>query len=298
MALSQPRPIFSIHSLAAYNRVTKLPYGKQIEVLAGSNLASSQELIDLQGGSSFDNWATERGIRTMELSVTFREYPDWLFRLLLGKNPTVNAAEASGNVGTVANYNGTSTVDATTGIASVTAISGSETDLKLGTYIIKVASATTVDIYALSDLDFATGTDGVFVDDTMKITSSAETIATGADTNITGFGFKLTGGSGAIGMTIGDTAIVEVRPINTGSSEVTIGSRSEVFCNFGLYMTGQRMGDGRMVTIDAFNATGGGLPINMTEKAWSEGEVTFKLAYDAVQDGLFKYQYVEGSSAC
>lgn len=287
MALSDPRIVFGIHSVTPYNRTTREPYGI-LKVLQGSTFSLSGDLISLNGGSFRFPWAIEDGNITAELSMTFNEYPDFLYTLFLGKEPTANSAEASGNVSTITNASGTSVVDATTGIASVAATSGDEADLKFGTIVVKAASATTVDLYYSSDVDFNRGTDGSFENDLLKVTSSPITIPdSGATVTDTTFGLEFTGGSGTVGMTAGDTAVFSVRPINSGSSEVVVGGVSDVFPEFGAYVYAQQRGSGQMFELDIYRLKALGLPHNFNSKEFSEAEVTAQAYYDSTRSGVF-----------
>jgi len=236
MGLSNPNSIFGVHSVTAYNPDTLVPYGTA-KVVGQANLNFSGELVPLNGGSSAYPWRVERGLISSEVTLTLREYPDWLYAAFLGKAVTSNAAETGGAIGSaLTNANGTSVVDAATGIATATVKSGSEADLKAGLYVVVAASATTVDVYAMSDVDFAQGTDLEFVDDSLKITASALTITASTAVTIPNLGVELTGGSGTIGMTTGDTAFFEIRPINTGSTEVVIGASNETYVDVGLLL--------------------------------------------------------------
>ncbi len=291
MALSQPRALFGIHSVSPYSRTDGLFYGT-LKVLGGSSLSLSGELVELMGGSSKYAWAIEDAKIDAEMSLKIREYPDFVFELFLGKAPTSNSAEASGNASAVANKKGTSVMSATTGITSSLTV-GTAADLKFGKYVIKAASATTVDVYFSSDADLARGSNGTYQNDGLKITASALTVTASTPTAIPNFGLSINGGSGTIGMTSGDTATFEVRPVNSKSMTVTIGSSSDsVFPEFGAIVMGQKRGSGEMIEIDALRVKGVGLPLGFEENAFSESEIKAKCFYDAEQDALLKIRHV------
>jgi len=293
MALSDPRVFFGIHSFTPYNRSTGLFYG-EVRVLKGSSLALSGELIDLMGGSSKYPWASEDGAITSEISLKVSQFEDFMFELFLGAAPTSNSAETLGNVSTIVDKFGTTTVDAVTGIASVTALAASEADLKFGKYVVKVISSTTVDVFFSSDADIGRGTDGSFQNDALKITSSALTITTGGNTNIPNFGLKLTGGSGVIAMTVGHTATFEVRPINSGSMTVTVGGvANQIFPEFGSIIMAQKRGNQELTEIDAFRCKAVGMPLGFEQSAFAETEVKIKALYDSALDGVFKFRHVK-----
>ena len=295
MALSQPLTIFGIHSLTAYNITTREPLG-MARVLGSAELSSEGEQVPLNGGSSKYPWKVERGLISAELSVTLREYPPFLFETLLGKAMTENAAETNGNVSTLTNAKGTSVVSATTGIATATAKSGSQGDLKFGGYVVKAVTSTTVDVYGYTNLDFAQGTDKTFENDLLKITASPLTITTSTAVEIPGFGVELTGGSGTIGMTAGDTATFDCRPKNDESQSVIVGSSTEVFSDFGLIITAQRPGDLYMTYLDCYRVSGSGLPINFTENAFSEASITMQLFRDSTRDGVYEFKRVKATA--
>lgn len=294
MSLSEPRVFFGVHSVAPYSRSTGLPFGIA-KVLASSSLAVSGELVKLNGGSNKWPWAIEDGLLTAEISLNFREYPDFAFELFLGKAPTVNAAEASGSATALTNKNGVSTVDATTGIATVGVKAGSEADLKFTSFIVKVVSPTTVDVYATSDLDFARGADKEFENDALKITASPLTIVASTPVEVPGYGVELTGGSGAIAMVADDTAEFSVRPPNTKSTDVVIGATTDFRPEFGMIAMAAQRSDGSMVEFDMYRCKAVGLPIGLNENAFSEAEVTAEAFYDSVKNAVFKMRHVIAS---
>ena len=296
MSLSNPSVIFGIHSISAYDPDTRLPLGIA-KVVGTGNMNLSGEVIELNGGSSRYPWANEDGVISPELSITLKEYPPFLIEAFLGKAPTETAAEAGGSVSSsLENANGVSALDASTGIATATVKSGSEADLKTGFYVVKVVSSTTVDVFSLTDVDFAQGTDKEFEDDDLKITASALTITASTAVEIPDFGVELTGGSGTIGMTIGDTAVFEVRAINDGSEETVIGSSTESYGEVGIVIAAQKRSTGELFMIDCYRAKGIGMPIGFTEKEFSEAEITMKLRQDTSRNGVFKIRMNKASS--
>ncbi len=294
MTQSPVNAIFGIHTMTAYNVVTGVPYGTA-RVNASAEITMEGEIISLNGGSSKHSWKNERGLIKTEVSITIKEYTSFLFGRLLGKDITENAAETGGFCSTLTAKSGTGLVVAT-GIATATVKSGSETDLKFDKFLVVAASATTVDVYGYSDVDYANGTDLVVQNDGYKITASPLTITTSTAVEIPGTGVELTGDSGIIALVTGETASFYTRPINTGSREVVIGSSSEVFSDFGLTLTAGRQSDGTMVELDCYKCTGAGMPINFTENAYSELSVTLQMSRDTTQGGLFKYTDARASN--
>lgn len=294
MALGNPRHFFGVHSWTPYNRTTGVPYGI-VKVLQGASLSLTGELVKLTGGSNRYPWAIEDGLVTAEMSCKVSEYPDFLFELFLGKAPTLNAAETSGSVGTITNKYGTSVVNASTGIASAAVIATTgPANLKFTRFLVKAVSATTVDIYALSDVDFLRGTDGSYTGNALKVLA-AQSVTSGMDTSFATYGFKIAGGSGTIGMTTGDTAYIDIRPINTESMDVQIGNTGSTNAEFGAIVMAQKRGDGSMLEIDLFRCKGAGLPLGFDAFKFSEAEIKVEAFYDSTQDGVFKLRHVIAS---
>lgn len=287
MSFSTGRKIYGIHSVTPYNRTTGEFYG-MLKVLNGSSLSLSGELVELRGGSNKYPWAVEEGAITSEMSLKASEYPDFIFTLFLGKAPTINSAEATGYVSAEENKQGTSVIQATTGL-TIAAKSGSESDLKFGHYVVKAVSATSVDVFISSDIDLSRGTNGTLASNLLKITASPITIATTTAVTIANYGLELTGGSGTIALVTNDTATFEVRPINTGSRSVVIGSVSDSsFPEFGAFVMAQKSGSQSLVELDVFRCKSIGVPIGFDAGKFSEFEAKIKVFYDETKDGIFK----------
>lgn len=290
MTFDPSRIFFGVHSFTAYRRSNGVPYGQEIRVLKGSSLALSGEVIELFGGSSKYSWAVEDGQIAGEMSLKPAEFPNWLWEVFLGKAPTANTAEASGNASAVANKSGTSVVNATTGITSVLTV-GTAADLKFGKYVVQAASATTVNVFLLSDVDIARGTNGT-IDSTHKILGPL-TITSGAPTALTGFGLSFNGGSGAIALVTGDTATFEVRPVNSKSMTVSVGSvADQLFPEFGALVLAQKRGNQEMMEVDCVRCKGVGFPLNFEMNAFAEAEIKVKVMYDETLDRVFDIRHV------
>jgi len=289
--LSQPRNLYGVHSFSPYSRTDGTFYGA-LKVLASSSLAFTGSTVSLMGGSSKYPWAVEEGAVNSQLSLKVREYPDFLFQLFGGATPTENAADASGNVSTLTNKNGTSVMQATTGIAAVAVLTGSEGDLKFGKYVVKALSPTTVQVYASTDADFGRGTSKTFASDALAIASSAFTITAANDTELTGFGLKLTGGSGAIAMTVGDTATFEVRPKNTANMVATIGGVESVFPEFGAIVYAKKQGSGQLFEGDLPRVKGEGVPLGFDENKFSEADIKCAVMLDSALNYVARLRHV------
>lgn len=290
MGLSDPRSFYGVHSFSPYKRSDGTFYGI-VKCIGKSSLSLSGDTVELRGGSNRFAWAVEDGAINAELSIMPRSYEDFLFEVFLGKAPTAVTADTAGTVSTLTNKKGTSAV-AATGMTTATVKSGSKADLKFTKYVVVVASATTVHVYAGSDVDFARGTDLDFVNDLLKITNSALTITQATAVEIPNTGVELTGGAGTIGMTVGDTATFEVKPNSTKSMSVTIGGLNDVFPEFGALIVAQRRGNQEMMELDVFRCKGIGLPLGFEEKKWSEAELKAKCFYDSTRSGVFSVRHI------
>ena len=293
MGLSAPRTVYGLHSCTLYNRSTFMPYGI-LKVLGTLSFGLSGDFNDLYGGSSKYPWDSESGVLTAELSGTIKEIPNFAFEKFLGASATANSAEATGNVGAAVNKNGTSIV-AATGITTPSALAASEDDLKDGLYVIHCpTNGATVDVYCMSDVDFASGTDKVFENDALKITATPLTVTTGGDVTVPGFGMKLTGGAGAISFTAGDTAYFYVRKVNDGSDLITIGQSTAEFAAFGVWIASQRKSGGSVWDSQIFKAKAIGLPIGHTEAEWLSSDIAIRAMYDADENAVAKFREIRG----
>jgi hypothetical protein len=297
MALSDPRIIFGVHSVAPYSR-SAANYGSYygiFKVLGGSSLSLSGELLKLNGGSLKYPWAVEDGLITAELSLKVKEYPSFLFELFLGKAPTDAGIDAAGSVSTPVEVVGASII-ASTGIATITVIpSTGAANLKFGKYLVKAASATAVDIYVSSDINFARGTDETYDSDILLV-SSGNTITTGGNTDIASLGLRITGGAGAIAFVTGDSATFLVLPPSTKSMSVTIGASSDVFPEFGAMIYAKQRGNLEMFEVDLFRCKGVGTPLGFEENAFSEAEIKAEAFYDSAKDGIMSIRHILPSS--
>lgn len=296
MSLKDPRIFFGVHSFSPYCRETGVPYGSAL-VLGQSGFSLSGELSSLNGGSNKYAWAVEETNISAELSLNIKQYEDWMMELFLGKKPTVTGA-STGSVANIIGKKGT-VINAVWGIANIQPKAGSEDQLKFTKYVIEVfdKDADSVNVYALSNIDFARGTDTEFVDNSLKITSVPLVITDGGSIEIPGYGVEIVGGTtvdfAANNVSNGDTICFEVNPPNQESIEAVFGGSSDVFPEFGALVVGQQRGNGEMVDIDIFRLKAVGMPLGFQEKAFSEAEITAQAFYDASKNGVFKLRHIK-----
>lgn len=292
MAQSQPHTLFGIHSMTAYNINTGIPFG-QANVLGAGGITSEGELLPLTGGSNRYPWIVERGLITAEITMTIKEVPDFLFETLLGKKIIDTGAKPGGEIDATKynNRNGSSVKDATTGVASI--VISNAGNLKFSTYVIEAVSATTLNVYGLTDLDFGKGAAKQYIDDSLKLNAAPLTLSNGGALNIAGFGFDLVGGT-SVAMIVGDTAVFEVVSESLGSREVVIGSTTERFIDFGLLLAATRSGSGEMTYFDCYRVAGAGFPFNLTAVENNESEITMQMFRDVARDGIYSYRNILG----
>lgn len=292
MGLKDPNMIFGVHSITPYSRTDGSAYGTA-KVVGSFDAAFSGDLVEQSGGSSKYPWGVEEGKIKSDLKVQFKEYADWMFQLFLGKLPTTAGVDTTGTISTLTNIFGTSVKNTTTGVSAVIVVpSTGAADLKFTKYLLKAASATTVDVYAMTDIDFNRGTSQSFIDNTLKIASALTVPDSAGHVDVPGFGLRLSSGSGTIAMITGDTASFEVLPPATSSMSVVVGGTSATFPEFGCIAMAQRRGSGQLCEIDIYRCKGIGLPISFKEKAWSDAQVTAMALYDSVKDGVYKLRLI------
>jgi len=287
MSFGYNRINYGIHSICPFRITDNMPYGI-LKVLGGGTMTLSSEFEELFGGSNKFAWAVESKTISSEWTATVKTMPDFMFELFLGATVTTTAASATGTVGDFANVgNNSRIVAASTGIATVTAKAGSEEDLKDGIYIVKAVTATTVDIYALTDIEFkklGATNDLSYLNEDLKINATPLTIVASTATEIVGLGVEFYGGSGTIGMTVDDTARFSVRSAHDGVSEISIGSASTIFPEHRQLCLGQKRANGDTFEMELYRVVGSGMPIPFEEQTFAIPELAMKLVQDSVND--------------
>lgn len=287
------RTLFGVHSIAPYNRTTHVPYGI-LKVIGGANLEFNGEFQDLYGGSSRYPYGSELGQITSQITANLKSIEDFAMELFLGASVSTRAAAANGEVVGPTNKNGTSVVDSTNGVASIAITSGDEADAKFGRYVMVATAADEFDLYLMSDIDAARGTNVSYVSNGLKINAAAITLpGSGGTVAVADFGLTFTGGSGSISMTVGDTAYFDVYPAHSGVSEITIGSENSEFPAFGAFLQAAKKGTKEIFEIQAFKCQGGGMPIPLQEKQWMITDVVIKLLRDEDQDAVAKITAID-----
>lgn len=280
MSRTDPKIFRGIGGITVYNRDDRVPI-VNLRVLSEASLNFKPEYEELKIGGKV--WDSEVKESSVELSYTVSEYPKKHLEVLSAATASDHTVTASGEIALLENVNGDSVYKATTGIASVSI--GTVTDLKEGEYVVKAVSATTVDVYALSDVSFGDGTDGAVIDDTMVIAQGLS-ITQSSETAIPKFGISLVGGSGTIAMTVGDTCHFTVRRASSTGYTLKVGSQLDSFGEYGVLLIPRKKGTSYRF-IDVFRCQIAGLPISLKD-GYSEAQITVKALYDSAKDGYFR----------
>jgi hypothetical protein len=280
--------IYGIKAFALVNRSTGVPYGRY-RVLGGGEISMSADKVALMGGAQRFSWATEWGVYDTEISMTVREYPEFGYRMLLQGSSVINTAESSGNVGALANKYGTSVAAGTTGI-SVALLAGGSANLKTGQYTAIALGTGTIDVYYIGSQSDS------YENSTLKITASPLSLPGGAATaNLTSYGLQFTSrAAGSSNFNVGDTATFTVRKVNSGNEQIAIGRAAETVTEFTAYLFGEDQKTGDQFYVEIPRCSASGLPIKMTEKEYSESDVTLSFDYDSTLDYALKIYNLKG----
>lgn len=282
MAIEKVRDFYGIKYLIPYNLTTRKPYCV-LRVIGELTFENEIEAVELKGGHTSAPWDIEYGQPSPSLKGTVREYPAELFSILEPADITENSAEASGSISNVTNYQGTS-IFKNIGIVSVTVNPSYKANLKFGEYVLVATGAQTLSLYIKGNVD-------AFEDIECLVASGISTTTTGS-VQISDFGITLTV-NGAPNYTVGDTMAFDVRPVNTGSTEILVGTGTEP-TSFGLICVLPRKTDGVLHYIDIFNVSGRGMPWKAVSREFSEFEPNWKPAVRASDGALYKIVRVLG----
>jgi hypothetical protein len=226
--LTYPTGLYGLWSFCFKDRVTMLPqaFFKAIGEYSFTNEADMEDFV--AGGDKFVR-ASEPKYFKADGAIMIKEFLPKTYQYLGGATSALGIAEPTGAVTALAPAQGTSII-AATGLIVAALTSGATADLKFGNYTIVATSASAVDVYCDSDIDFGgvwtNGTVETFQNDNLKITATPLSISEGTTVPLPGFGIGLTAGASVTAFTIGDTATFSVRPANVANSIATIGDRN------------------------------------------------------------------------
>ena len=265
MSIEKVRDFFGIKYLILYNLTTKLPL-VVLRAIGEISFDNAQEAVMLGGGHTEAPYDVEYGQPDPTMTGTVREYPAELFQILETSTVTENAAESGGALDTSpTNAEGTSIIGSINGIATIAITTAA--DLIFGRYTLIATGAQTLDLYIA-------GLEDSLEDISGKVNSSAISTTTAGTVAIAGKGISLTV-VGTPAYEVGDTAYVDIRPINTGSTKVVVGAGT-VPSNFGVRCVFPRKSDGVLHYIDVFNVSGRGMPWKGVSREFSEFEINLK----------------------
>ena len=212
--------IAQINSVAIIERDNSDTNPKEVvsllKAISAANLDLAHEAVEYRGANSIFPYAADIISANANVTVTTREFPPDLMSVIMRTTASENAAEASGDTGTIVDVTGSTWSSSTTGIASHALIAGSA--LVEGTWILKAVDGTTFNVYAYHDADNLE----LAIDEEAKVNSTVYTLPTATTVDITEIGIELTGGS-AVALVADDTAIFTVRKINLGYITSDIG---------------------------------------------------------------------------
>ncbi len=285
MAESEVRSIFGIHDIRFFSRSTWFPVA-YYKVLGDVNIDMPAEFVDLKGGSNLFSWASAVSSFKPAVSIVARQISADIVGMNLDADLTETTADSDGDVTDEANVNGTTIINATTGIATVTLKSSDEGDAKEGWYVIKCPTAgATVNVYSFSSSDFSRGTRGVLGDDDGLITSSPVTITTGGTTDLADYGIRFTGGSGAIAFTEGHTACFYVQKPHGGAYSAIIGAQPLSFSEYGCNIVSETE-SGVQYNMLLYRVKPAGMSLPFKEKGYGEYNVNMSVLYDSVKNAF------------
>jgi hypothetical protein len=182
--------------------------GKTAEITSVDSLdmgGLQTPLIQQKSGNNSFAVAVGTGEAEGTITTTIQQYSKELLEVVAPKEAIITSDNSGTPAINSANINGSSVLNATTGlIAGLKA--GAEASLKAGAYIIIARSASTVDVIATTK-NFKT-LNGVLNASPLSISSGASVDVLDQDGNATGL--ELTGGSGTIAFVEGDYAKADV----------------------------------------------------------------------------------------
>ncbi len=282
MAIEKVRDFFGIKYLIPYNLTTYKPL-VVLRAIGEIAFENKVDAVELMGGHTNAPYDVEFGQPSPSLTGTVREYPSELFQIMETCTVTENVAEASGSVSSPTNAQGTSIFKVSNGIQGVT-VSGAAS-LIFGQYVFVALTATTLALYV-------NGLSDSFLDMQGNLVATITTTTAGS-VAVAAAGITLTV-VGTPNYTVGDSFYCEVRPINTGSKQILVGTGT-VPTNFGVRCIFPRKTDGVLHYIDIFNVSARGLSWKGTSREFSEFDIDWKPLARSSDGAVYQMVRVLGS---
>lgn len=284
MALTQPVGLYGLWNITGLDYVSKMPlfYSK---VAGEFTIPFSFDLEDFIGGANKFVLDAEPKYAKADTTFSFKQFDNQLFTYLSGANTTVNLASATGSVTTLTAGKGTSMTGAG-GIQTVSLTALKSADLKAGRYIVIADSASTVDVYGTTDMDFSgvftSGAALQFVDNTLKITATPLTLSDSA-VAIPSIGVSLTGVSSP-SLTIGDTGYFDVFPANIGSETIIVGQANMFVKRISLIAASQPKSNGETFYVYCPKVQPAGFDVSLKEYSWAANSPKMKILQSTAEN--------------
>jgi len=283
MSIEKVRDFFGIKYLIPYNLTTKKPL-VVLRAVGEVSFENSVEAKRLTGGHAEAPFDVEYGQPEPSMTGVAREYPAELFQIMETVTVTENDAEASGALAaSPTNAQGTSIIGATNGITTLGVTTAA--DLIFGQYVLVATGAQELDLHI-------NGLASEFDNIEARVVEGISTTVAGS-VAIAGTGITLTV-VGTPNYTIGDTAYVDVRPINTGSTSILVGAGTAP-SNFGVRCIFPRKSDGVLHYIDVFNVAARGMSWKGVSREFSEFEFNWSPLARSSDGAVYEIVRVLGS---
>lgn len=283
MSIEKVRDFFGIKYLIPYNLTTMKPLAV-LRAIGEVSFENSVDAVKLVGGHTEAPYDVEYGQPEPSMSGTVREYPAELFQIMEVCGVTAGTAEASGALdSSPTNAQGTSIIHSVNGIATITITTAA--DLIFGQYVLVATADQTLDLHI-------NGLSDAFLDIDGKVVESISATTAGT-VAVSGVGISLTV-VGTPHFTVGDTAYVDIRPINTGSTKVLVGAGTTP-SNFGVRCVFPRKSDGVLHYIDVFNVAARGMSWKGVSREFSEFEINWSPLARTSDGAVYRMVRVLGS---
>lgn len=273
---------FGCKGIIAYDRETYKPIGFA-EVVASGGLELTGEMVSLQGGSNRYTYDNAHGYIEPKMTVTVKEFPSWMYTLMLGVTPTLEdlaGDKKNGGVINIQNRKGTSLYSDGGNVFTGVTVTSSP-DLKIGRYTVELVEAGKIAVYAQSDVDAGEGSTVLTLfSDRLKIHDDTLTLSDSTNIPLPQIGVSLTVGSDVSGAVVGDTFTFEVLPKAKYIRRVTLGKNSDRFPVFGMYFITENTKGSSLMMLDCFKCKANGLSQVSSEKSWSETELSIMPVID------------------
>lgn len=172
---------------------------------------------------------------------------------------------------------------ATTGATPVL-IPADAANLKYGQYTATAKTASTLTVYMTTDITRNEGEDVTVIDSLLIADDVAVTTGVITSTGLSDYGFGMTGGSGTIGMTVGDSFTFFVRPAQAGYRHDVGGTSSEYATVSAVAYPKKKNSIYRAVILHKFQLKPIAIEVG---KEYSKYTISATLQYDSTKDAVF-----------